>query len=207
MGGMLSAFYAITCCSKREATAFTPRRKEPSILVVVCRYMNNVYIAIAHVTNYQLTLATKVIHDITAVGAGYPPPLVLNLEPKGPQRFLVMCIRHVGTAIVISFFNKAADNRIWIKKGSTVQVRLPSASSMAMVLGTTQQARIHICGMLECGLQQVDLEMARAITELQYEAALSGYQHPHGMASPWPAHGLPIAPLWPTYGLELPNCL
>ena len=28
--------------------------------------------------------------------------------------------------------------------------------------------------MLECGLQQV--EMARAITELQYEAALSGYQ-------------------------------
>ena len=31
--------------------------------------------------------------------------------------------------------------------------------------------------MLECGLQQV--EMARAITELQYEAALSGYRQSH----------------------------
>ena len=78
-----------------------------------------------------------------------------------------------GTSIVISFFSKVADE--WIKKGSTVQVRLPSASSM--VSGTTQQARI--CGtirrMLECGLQQVYVEMTRAGTELQYEAALSGY--------------------------------
>ena len=31
--------------------------------------------------------------------------------------------------------------------------------------------------MLECGLQQA--EMARAITELQYAAALSGYRQPH----------------------------
>ena len=106
------------------------------------------------------------------VGTGYPPPQVLNLEPEGPQRFLEMYIQCVGTSIVISFFNKVAYD--WIKKGSTVQVRLPSASSM--VSGTTQQARIRgtIRRMLECGLQQV--EMARAITELQYEAALSGYR-------------------------------
>ena len=60
--------------------------------------------------------------------SGYPPPLVLNLEPEGPQRFPEMYVQCVGTAIVISFFNKIAGD--WIKKGSTVQVRLPSASSM-----------------------------------------------------------------------------
>ena len=76
---------------------------------------------------------------------------------------------------MVSFFNKVADD--WIKNGSTRQVRLPSASSM--VSGATQQARIRgtIRRMLECGLQQV--EMARAITELQYEADLSGYRKSH----------------------------
>ena len=82
---------------------------------------------------------------------------------------------------MISFFNKVADD--WIKKGSTVQVRLPSTSSM--VSGATQQARIRgtIRRMLECGLQQV--EMARAITdsELQYEAALPGYRQSHGSSA------------------------
>ena len=175
MGGMLSAFYAIICCSKREATFFTPRLRDLSMPVAVCRYTHDVYIAIAYVTNDQLTQATEVVRYIAAVGTGYPPPLVLNLEPEGPQRFLEMYIQCVGTAIVISFFNKVADD--WIKKGSTVQVRLPTTSSM--VSGATQQARIRntIRRMLECGLQQV--EMARAITELQYEAALSGYRQSH----------------------------
>ena len=134
-----------------------------------------IIIAIAYVTNDQLTQATEVVRYIAAVGNGYPPPLVLNLEPEGPQRFLDMYIQFVGTAIVISFFNKVACD--WIKKGSTVQVRIPSTSSM--VSGATQQARIRgtIRRMLECGLQQV--EMARAITELQYEAALSGYRQSH----------------------------
>ena len=49
MGGMLSAFYAIICCSKREVTAFTPRLRDLSMLVAVCRYMDDVYIAIAYV--------------------------------------------------------------------------------------------------------------------------------------------------------------
>ena len=55
------------------------------------------------------------VRYIAAVGTGYPPPLVLNLEPEGPQRFLEMYIRCVGTAIVISFFNKVAGD--WIKYG------------------------------------------------------------------------------------------
>ena len=43
--------------------------------VAVCRYniMDDVYIAIAYVTNDQLVQATKVIRYITAVGTGYPP--------------------------------------------------------------------------------------------------------------------------------------
>ena len=55
----------------------------------------------------------------------------IHIYYEGPQRFLDVCIQCaqcVGTAIVTSFFNKVADD--WIKTGSTVQVRLPSASSM-----------------------------------------------------------------------------
>jgi len=96
---------------------------------------------------------------------------VLNLEPEAPQRFLEMSIKCVGTSIVVSFFSKVADD--WVRTGSTVQVRLPCSSSY--VPGTTQQARF--CGtthrMLECVL--TPREMARAVTELQYEVALSGY--------------------------------
>ena len=76
----------------------------------------------------------------------------------------------VDTAIVVSFYNKVADD--WIKTGSTVQVRLPSASGS--VLCDTQPSRIRaaIRRVLECGIKL--FEMVRAITELQYECALSG---------------------------------
>ena len=72
--------------------------------------MDDVYIAIAYaiVTNGQLTQATEVVRYIAAVGTGYPPPLVLNLDPEGPQRFLEMYIQCAGTSIVISLFNKVA---------------------------------------------------------------------------------------------------
>ena len=145
--------------------------------------MDDAYIAIVYVTNDHLsqTPATEVAGYVAAVGTGHPPPLVLNLEPEAPQRFLGMYIQCVGTSIVISFFNKVEND--WIKKGSAVQVRLPSASSM--VPGATQQARIRgtVRWMLECGLQQV--EMALAITELriQYEAALSGSRQSHASSS------------------------
>ena len=176
MGGMLSAFYATLCCSRREATAFTPRLREFALPVAVCRCMDDVYIGIAYAEDDQLVQATQVLHFIAAAGTGYPPPLVLNLEPEGLQRFLEMSIECVGTAIVVSFFNKVADG--WVKTGSTVQMRLPSSSSY--VSGTTQQARSRVRGtirrMLECGLRPQ--EMARAITELQYED-LSGYRQAH----------------------------
>ena len=96
---------------------------------------------------------------------------MLNLEPEPPPRFLEMHIRCVATPIAISFFNKVASG--WIKKGSAVQVRLPSASGMVSGYRTTHRARIRgtTRRKRECGLQQV--EMARAITELQYEASLS----------------------------------
>ena len=88
------------------------------------------------------------------------------------QIFQEMYIQCEGTAILILFFSNVADD--WIKKESTVQVRLPSASSM--VPGTTRQARVRgtTRRMLECRLQLV--EMVCAITELQYTAALSGYR-------------------------------
>ena len=87
----------------------------------------------------QLTLATEVVRCIAAVGTDYSPPLVcivLNLELN---RFLEMYIQCVGSSIGISFFSKVAAS--WIKKGSTVQVRLPSASSI--VSDTTQQTRLR----------------------------------------------------------------
>ena len=84
MGGMLSVFYAILCCSRREATAFTSRLRELALPVTVCRYMDNVYIATAYAEDNQLVQATQVVHFIAAAGTGYPPTLVLNLEPEGP---------------------------------------------------------------------------------------------------------------------------
>ena len=70
MVGMLSAFYAIIYCSKREAKAFTRRLRELSMPVAACRYMDDVYIAIAHVPNDQLALATEVVRYIADVGTG-----------------------------------------------------------------------------------------------------------------------------------------
>ena len=144
--------------------------------VAVCRYMDHVYITIAYVTNGHLTQATEVVRYIAAVGTGYPPPLVLNLEPEPPQRFLEM-YQCVGTVSVISFFSKVAGD--WIKKGSAGRLRLPSASGM--VAGAAQQVRIRgtIRGMPACGLQQAEMARAVMITELQNEVALSGHRQPH----------------------------
>ena len=89
MGGMLSDFYARLCCSHNvmEATAFSPRLQELALPVAVChcRYMDDVYIAIAYAKDDQLVQATQVVHFIATAGTGYPTPLVLNLEPEGPQ--------------------------------------------------------------------------------------------------------------------------
>ena len=75
----------------------------------------------------RITLQRLLRLLIAAEGAGYASPLIISLEPEGPRRFLELYIECAGTAIVVSFYNKVADN--WIKTGSTVQVRLPSAPS------------------------------------------------------------------------------
>ena len=56
-----------------------------SIPVALCRYIDDAYIAIAYATNDQLTQATEVVRYIAAASTGYPPPLVLNLQPEDPQ--------------------------------------------------------------------------------------------------------------------------
>ena len=178
MGGMLSAFYASLCCSRREATAFMPLLQELSSpyaqYYAVSRYntMDDVYVGIAHTSEDQLVQATKVVLFIAAEITGYPPPPVLNLEPDGTQRCLEMSIECVGISIVVSFYNKVADD--WIKNGRSVQVTLPSASSKAS--GATQQSRVRgtVGRMLERGIKQE--EMARAIKELRFEVHLSGYR-------------------------------
>ena len=68
MGGLLSAYYAVLCCSRREATAFTPMLRELALPCDVCRYMDDdiVCIAIAHANEDHLTQATEVVHFIAA---------------------------------------------------------------------------------------------------------------------------------------------
>ena len=180
MGGVLSAFYAILCCSRREATAFTPRLRELALPVAVChgRYMDNVYIAIAYAEDDQLVQATQVVHFIAAEGTGYSPSLLLNLEPEAPQRFLEMSIKCVGTAIVVTVVLQQRGRRLgqdWEQSAGATPL------FVSYVSGTTQQARIRgtIRRMLECGHNVMPQEMARVITELQYEVALLGYRQPH----------------------------
>ena len=74
LGGLLSAYYALLCCSRKEATAFTPMLRELALPCAVCRYMDDVYVAIAYANEDHLTQATEVVHFIAAEGTGYPPP-------------------------------------------------------------------------------------------------------------------------------------
>ena len=59
MGGMLSAFYAILVCSMRKLMAFQPRPTELAFPGVVCRYMDDVHLAVAYQDKEQLDDATK----------------------------------------------------------------------------------------------------------------------------------------------------
>ena len=58
MAGMLSAFYAMCVCSRREMMAFPPRPTDLALPSVVCRYMDDVYLAVAYQDNEQLGKAT-----------------------------------------------------------------------------------------------------------------------------------------------------
>ena len=72
--------------------------------VAVCRYEDDVYIAIAYATNDQLTQAAEVVRYVAAVGTATSA----HLEPEGPHRFVEMYTQCVGTTIMISFFSKVA---------------------------------------------------------------------------------------------------
>ena len=127
MGGMLSAFYAILVCSMRELMAFRPRLTELTLPSVVCRYMDDVYLAVAYQDNEQLEDATKLAMYIAAEGTGYPHPLVLNPEPEGTQRFLELTVAALSSRVVISFYNKVAQD--WKQDESYIQMRLPGPYS------------------------------------------------------------------------------
>ena len=58
MGGMLSVFYAILVCSRRDAMVFKPRLTEIALPMVTCHYMDNVLLAFAWQDNEQLERAT-----------------------------------------------------------------------------------------------------------------------------------------------------
>lgn len=78
---MLSAFYAILCCSCREEQAFTPLLRGLALPCAVGRYMDDVYIAIAWTNDSQVMKDTQIVNFIAAECTGYPTPLVLNREP------------------------------------------------------------------------------------------------------------------------------
>ena len=86
MGGMLSAFYDVLVCSRREAMAFKPGLTELALPMVTCRYMDDVFSEFAWHDNEQLERPTDVAKYIAAEGTGYPHPVVLNLEPEGAYR-------------------------------------------------------------------------------------------------------------------------
>ena len=95
-------------------------------------------------------------------------------NPKALRVFLEMSrsIKCVGISIVVSYYNKVADD--WIRNRRTLQVRLPSASSNVSGarlsdLRATQRSRVRgtVGRMLECGIKQEESNnlMARAIKE------------------------------------------
>ena len=150
MAGMHSAFYAILVCSRREMTAFEPRLTELAVPSVVCRYMNDVYLAVAYQDNEQLEKATDLVMYIASEDTGYPCPL--NLEPDGTQRFLELTVTTVGSRILISFYNKVA--RDWKQDEIIIQMRLPRPYSTV----TSQQKVDRIKGtvqrMLDSGARE-----------------------------------------------------
>ena len=93
---------------------------------------------------------------------------MLNLEPEGPQRFLEMSIKCVGTEIVVSFFNKVADD--WVKTGRCTS---PLRTAMYQVLPSKLEfvAQYEGCWSVALGLRRWQ---GPSLHELHYEAALSG---------------------------------
>ena len=79
--------------------AFQPRLTALALPSVMCRYMDDVYLAVAYQDNEQLEKATDLAMCIASKDTGYPHPLVL----EGTQRFLELTVTLVDSRIVISF--------------------------------------------------------------------------------------------------------
>ena len=99
---------------------FKPRVTELVLPMVTCRYMADVLLAFAWQHNEQLERATAVTKYTASEGTAYPQPLVLNREPEGTQRFLELTVAPVGNKMVISFYNKVAQD--WKQDGSYIKV-------------------------------------------------------------------------------------
>ena len=94
-----------------------------------------------------------------------------NLEPEGTQRFLELTVAPVGNKIVISFYNKVAQD--WKQDGSTIQMRLPDPYSAV----TSQQQLDRVTGTVQ-RMMEVELEpteMWLALCELDIECYVSSY--------------------------------
>ena len=71
---------------------FQPRLTKLALPSVVCRYIDNVYLAVAYQDILQLGRATDLAMYIASEGTGYPHPLVLNVEPTVTQRFVELTV-------------------------------------------------------------------------------------------------------------------
>ena len=151
--------------------AFQPRLTELALPSVVCRYMDDVFLAVAYQDNKQLEQATKLAMYIAAEGTGYPHPLVLNLEPEGTQRFLELSVAAVGNRIVISFYNKVAQD--WKQDQSYIQMRLLSPYSTVTSQQQVDRVKGTVQRMLEVDLEET--EMWLALCELDIECYVSSY--------------------------------
>ena len=133
--------------------------------------MDDVFLPFAWQDNEQLERATEVTKYIAAECTGYPHPLVLNLEPEGTQRFLELTVAPVGNRIVISFYNKVAQE--WEKDGSYIQMRLPDPHSVVTSQRQLDRITSTVQRMMEVELEEA--EMWLALCKLDIECCVSSY--------------------------------
>ena len=124
MGGFLSPAKANATCSQQEQLLL--ERRPEGIVMVLCRYMDDVFILAAYATEAE----EKAIDSFCAyvqggpgLEGGYPPPLELNVEPEAKvQYFLELQITVVGSRVDVMLYNKVVPA---LQKGSLQLSRLP----------------------------------------------------------------------------------
>ena len=94
-----------------------------------------------------------------------------NLEPEGTQRFLELTVTPVGKNIVISFYNKVAQD--WKQEGSYIQMRRPDPYSALTSQQQLDRITDTVQRMMEVELEET--EMWLALCELDIEYYVSFY--------------------------------